>query len=505
MISVWCDGEEIRVEKGSTLGSLLREHDFSCVVAVIRPGARESAATGNLRISTTAGEVVSEHAGGAAFPEAAMNRLAIRWEDRYAAAFGPFPSRIVPDRTQHLYERGDVILGCGGYDPDQSLLLFSRMRHTADHGAGSDGGVIGRVVGGRGVLDRFASGDRITAITPVVAWADITQSFTTRDPGYLLDDGMELITRVDISAFGYSAREISTGNARTVEHLLFSLKDGRFLVSRATSTHIMDDRKSGTDLPSEITRPRREGAVTVRTKGKSRGSIFMYRVDTPASPGHTMVGQVTHGIEIAKLAKENEAFLVRTVPERVDFVGYRLNDALETAGTRAIVAAPDHAGDDRIVVRQEPDTTLEALAAGKVALFTAQVSKVIDIELDDAHAPLSCSVFRELTGLHVHIVGRMPLFFAFEDVFLFKPKVPAGVKIVPENLPTGEIPAGALAITNDARRGTGMVGVRTKPNTEFGPTSEPFDGTNIIGRVVNPGKLSEFAEKDVVYIREVRS
>jgi UPF0288 family protein (methanogenesis marker protein 3) len=42
-------------------------------------------------------------------------------------------------------------------------------------------------------------------------------------------------------------------------------------------------------------------------------------------------------------------------------------------------------------------------------------------------------------------------------------------------------------------------------NREFGPTSEPFEGTNIIGRVVDTEKLKGLKEKEKVYIREARS
>jgi UPF0288 family protein (methanogenesis marker protein 3) len=48
------------------------------------------------------------------------------------------------------------------------------------------------------------------------------------------------------------------------------------------------------------------------------------------------------------------------------------------------------------------------------------------------------------------------------------------------------------------------VGVRLSANKEFGPTSEPFDGTNILGRVIDTEKLKNLKEKENVYIREVK-
>jgi UPF0288 family protein (methanogenesis marker protein 3) len=65
-------------------------------------------------------------------------------------------------------------------------------------------------------------------------------------------------------------------------------------------------------------------------------------------------------------------------------------------------------------------------------------------------------------------------------------------------------PAAALGLTNDARKGTGMVGIRLSENLEFGPTSEPFDGTNLIGAVINTDKLKTLKEGQIVYIREAK-
>jgi UPF0288 family protein (methanogenesis marker protein 3) len=65
-------------------------------------------------------------------------------------------------------------------------------------------------------------------------------------------------------------------------------------------------------------------------------------------------------------------------------------------------------------------------------------------------------------------------------------------------------PANALAITNDSRQGVGLVGIRTGENREFGPTSEPFEGTNLLGTVLDTSKLTHFRERENVYIREVR-
>lgn len=507
MVSIHLNGEKLELDSGRTLGSVLKDHPPECSVAIIRPATQEQAKTGSLAISTTAGQINVELSGEhAAFLEspALVPQLMLHWQDRNAAAFGPFPSDLDPQRKTHLYERGDVILGCGGYDPGRSYLTFSKTRHSADHGADASGGIIGIVVSGRGVLDRWATGDRVTKIEPIISWADTSRSFTTTDTNLVLEDGMQVVTRVTVIAQGFSPTKITTEAAETVEHMLLALQSGRFMVDRATSTHIADLRRAETEVSAEYRHPRREGVVTVRTNGKVSGGIFLYRTDVPSSLVHSIVGQVVQGIELVRLAQEHDVLEVSVQPGRIDLLGLPVPKAKEIAEIRGFTLVLDKDVGERIVVSQEPGTTLDVLAERKVTVKTAPFEKVIDIELDDAHAPASCAIFRKITGLVEHDAGMLPVFFKFDDVVLFKPPVPAGIKLNPENSPVDEAPAAGIGITNDSRKGAGLVGVRLSANREFGPTSEPFDGTNMIGRVIDTEKIKKVKEREKVYIREVR-
>lgn len=507
MITVHLDGERRELEEGSVLGTLLPGHPPGVCVAVIRPAAKEQAKTSYYTISTTAGELTLEIAGDTAgFLNSSdlTASLALHWTDRYAAAFGPFPLEIRPVRKPHLYERSDVLLGCGGYDPKRSYLIFSKIRHSADHGADETGGILGRIVSGKGVLDRFSTGDRITKIEPVISWADTSRSFTTTDMSVVLEDGMQVVTNVKVMAQGYSPDRITTEAAGSVEHMLIAFRSGKFRVGRATSTHILDPKFVGAEVPEQYKHARREGTVTVRTSGPSAGGIYLYRADVPGIPSHSITGHVVHGIEIVRLAKENDLFSITVQPERIDLLGLPVQQVKEIAKARGVALTLDTDANDRIIVSQEPGTTLDILSERAVTVTTAPFAKVIDIELDDEKAPVSCDIFRRLTGLKQHDAGMMPAFFTFDDVWLFKPEIPKGVNIIPENLPAEEVPADALAITNDSRKGAGLVGVRLSANREFGPTSEPFEGTNIIGRVIDTAKLASVKERDMVYIREVK-
>jgi len=507
MVTIHLDGERLAVTEGSTLGSILKNHPPGCAVAIIRPATQEQAKTGSLAITTTAGQITVELTGEhASFLEspAIVPQLVVHWQDRYAAAVGPFPSDIHPARKPHLYERGDVILGCGGYEPARSYLMFAKSRHSADYGADESGGVIGKVVSGMGVPDRWSTGDKVTKIEPVISWADTSRSFTTTDSHLVLEDGMRVVTRVSVMAQGFSEGKITTEATDGVEHMLLSLQSGRFVVDRATSTHIADLRRAGADVPAEYRHPRREGVVTVRAAGKSVGGIFLYRTDVPSSMVHSIVGQVVQGIELVRLAQEHDVLAVNVQPERIDLLGLPLERAKEIATARGLTLVIDKEAGERIVVSQDPGTTLEVLAAKKVTITTAPIDKVIDIELDDAAAPASVAVFRTITGLVEHDAGMLPVFMKFDDVVLFRPEIPGGTRITPENTPKEEAPAAGLGLTNDTRKNAGLVGVRLSANREFGPTSEPFDGTNMIGRVIDTEKLKKVKEREKVYIREVR-
>ena len=126
------DGARRKLPDGATLADLCEGLDPRFAVAVIRPSTTEAAATANVRLLTTAGEVTVEVAQGGRLPDGtALAGRKVGWADRNSVAFGPFPSTIAPARQTHQYGRGDVILGCGGYDPARSYLI---LRQGAAYG-----------------------------------------------------------------------------------------------------------------------------------------------------------------------------------------------------------------------------------------------------------------------------------------------------------------------------------------------------------------------------------
>lgn len=506
MFRVLLDGKPVECSEGTTIGDLLPDHDPALAVGVLRPGQISHAETMQFLLKTTAGDMVVETTQvGSTFAWSEIRpELPYRMEDRVSVSFGPFSADFSPARRPARYERGDVILGCGGYDPNSSMLVFARRTHAADHGAAVEGGRIGVVISGRGVMDRIGSGAMILGIEPVVSFSESVDAFTTTDMSYQVSDGIQIISSVLIEVQGSNGNHsFSDEAADSVDRLLLALKSGRFTVGQRLSTHIRCDTLAGTAVPYDLGAVRREGSVMMRTSGKNQGSVYIYTEDLPRSLAHTLVGQVTHGIELSKIAKNGDTFGVTIYPQRFDLIGLTLEDAKERAEEEGIVLVPDKEGEDRMIVGQNPPSTLKALSAGTVTVNTVPKSQFIDIILDDAAAPDTCRIFREITGLKFHSVGKLPLFFVFDEVYLFQTEIAKTTNVKPENTPDDVVAAGMLAMTNESRKGVGMIGIRASDNSEFGPTSEPFSGTNVIGRVYDLKKLEGLKEGDMVYFREV--
>jgi len=527
MITVLLDGEKKELPDGSRLIDLIPNHPSGLCVALIHPSTTETRATHEYLIKTNTGDFTLETTDLAQlrapdlFTGNQLDGLSVRWSDRDSVSFGTFEASFNPARKGFLYNKGDIILGCAGYDPAHSYLIISKRSHVADHGAGVDGGVIGRIISGFSFVTSFERATTIEGADPVITFSDAVHAETTTDLETPLSDGMQIFTFISIRAWGYNPKnpqETDTSATISVEHMLLALERGSWKTDIAFSNHIRDDLMAGTEVPMENDPPRSPGAIMVRTHGKKIGSLYLYTSQLPKSLAHTCTGTVTTGLELALVVKEGDIFHIKTEPEKFDIIGLTLKEARFLAEKRgiafsfetAIVAdssAEVHAIDDSeyLVIEQKPATTLEILALGEVQAHVVPYTAVIDITLDDWNASASARIFRELTGLKYHSIGKMPLIFVYDDVYLFQIKIPKKVNVYPENPPVEIVLPGMLGLTNDSRKGVGYVGVRTLPNTEFGPTAEPFSGTNIFGQVLDMEKLSSLKEDDIVYIREIKS
>ena len=517
-MQIFLNGEAKDVPQGTTLSTLLPSHPAGCGVAILRPGVTASGDvetprdTSHLRFTTTAGDIVVELLPGVVLPvptgDVSNANLRVHWEDKYAVAFGPFRADFIPDHQSYRYDRGVLCLGCGGYDPGNSYLMFFRLQHMGDHGAASGGAILGTVISGLGIMNRWRNGDRITKIEHVFTSVDKTNAVVTTDLSLEVEDGMQIFSEILINAEGYKEDHsaIDTSCTKSVEHLLFALRNSEYLIDRTASTYIRDHTEGKLAVPMELQKHRREGTVTVRTSGKSSGAIYIYTKDIPSNQHHTRTGTVVRGIELARFANVGTKLSVKVVPEQLDLRGLPLGEAVARAKARGLrVLADNRDVDGRVVIDQNPATTLEVLKEGKVALSTVALEDVIDITLDYEHAPRTVDLFRRVTGLKIYAIGSMPFFYNIDDeMYLFKPKFASNVNIIPENVPKQPVPPYSLAVTNDARKARGMTGVRSVANEEYGPTGEPFEGTNVIGTVLDIDKLPLIKDGSTVFIREVK-
>ncbi|MDR0438947.1 MAG: methanogenesis marker 3 protein [Methanocalculaceae archaeon] len=518
-MQIFLNGEAKIVPKGTTLATLLMKHPTGCGIAILRSKTTapwETNAlydTSQLRFVTTVGDVVVKLLPNVVLPLSTENvsneNLRVHWEDKYAVAFGPFKANFTPDHQPYRYDRGVLCLGCGGYDSEISYLIFSRLQHIRDHGTAPGGAILGTIISGLGIMNRWRNGDRITRIEHIISSIDKTNVTVTTDLSLMVEDGMQIFSEISVDAEGYKEdhNEIDISCAKSVEHLLFALHNSKYLIDRIASTYIRDHTEGKLDVPMELQKPRREGTVTVRTSGKSSGAIYIYTKDVPSNQHHTRTGTIVRGIELAKFAEIGTKLSIKIVPEQLDLRGLPLKEAVASAKTRGLrVLADNRDVDGRIVIDQKPATTLEVLKNGIVALSTVAIEDVIDITLDYEHAPRTVDLFRRVTGLKKYAIGSMPFIYNIDDeMYLFKPKFASNINIIPENVPKQSVPPYVLAITNDARKARGMTGVRNVANKEYGPTGEPFDGTNVIGTVLDIDKLPLIKDGSIVFIREMKS
>ena len=161
--------------------------------------------------------------------------------------------------------------------------------------------------------------------------------------------------------------------------------------------------------------------------------------------------------------------------------------------------------DDAIVVVQEPENTIAILENNKVETFGIPANKLIKVELTD-DAPRSRWYFEKLTGLAEKPVGSLKVYFAVPDmnIYMFDGDKDESKGLVPENVIDDSYIAGTIGITNMSRKNVGLVGIRTVDSDEFGPTGEPFNATNVVGRVISDLEdLKSIEDGDTVYVYEV--
>lgn len=505
---VFVDGAILSLETDSTLGDALDQSGArqakGAIVGIVKGRGEKSRQTNSYWLNTTKGKIRIElldtdlqkiwHDS-----VGKIEGLKVRWASSDAVAFGPFATSLAWERGAHEYNRWEIALGAGGFESEKTQLIFVRRQHTSVYGTPAKGGVFARVVGGKNTLDRLGRDDWIIGTEPIVEWEDLTEKMATTDMALPLANGMEIYTRFEV--------ELIEDAPSGAEFFMALTRNNTFKVDSVSSSYISSDQLLTEPIEFEHREPRLEGAITVRTAGRGQGRLFIYKADRTSNPGHSVVGRVTSGMDIVKLAGPGHLLTVKVSPERIMIMGSPLGQALSYLRGRGVEALVEgYDGEDAVVVDQDPGTTMGVLKGKQVKLKTMPMSRLVSIELYDNLAPRSLDYFRHVTGLKERPVGPLPVYFVYENTILFKPLVDAVSykEILPENKPTGPVPAGSLGISNQVARKVGLVGVKLIDDKRYGPSGEKFEATNIIGRILDPEKLKSVKEDEIVYVLEVR-
>ncbi len=416
----------------------------------------------------------------------------VHWSQPHVASIGPVVTDLSVDRNEREYQRWDVIYSLGGFDNSNTYLTFIKRRHTASYGTQA---AVGKTTAGKNVLEKLENGDVIQKIEPIEQWELVTNKFTTSDLDLKLEDGMEIYTHVKVVL----SRDASEG----VEHFLALVKDGYFRVDATTNSYILSSRLKGRSCPFEIRDVRGEGSITIRTAGSSFGNVYIYKKDASSNPNHSVIGYISEGLEFIKLARAGQQLKVETDPVRIMFLG-KTYDSIERELKKFDLKLEKmgDAGDDAVIVSQNPLNTVDILKSKRIQTFAIPAKNLLKVELYDATAPKTVSYFRTVTGLRDNPVGSLGVYVTYGKTIIFRSQTKERFELVPENLPIEIVKNGEIGVTNQAAKHAGLVGVRLEDNNRYGPTGEKFSGTNVIGRVVEPGALKEVKEGDMIYVYE---
>ncbi len=504
MISIEVNGQKLEVKDDSSLKDAIELAKVFYIpgttIGILKAGAKKEEATSEYKIFTTKGEFGIELVGDSTlwnkFSHNFFN-IKAHWATNNSIAFGPVETDVLPERAEKKYNRYDVFFGTGGYDAKNTYLLFAKERHVSDYGSPKDA-VIAKVISGKSIITGLKQRDTLIKIEPVIKWETLLDKVSTADLFIKLEDGMKIFT--------YFKVELASEAPEGAEHFLALIRKKIFSVDTFSNSFISDNALKGEGCQYEHWDARSEGSVAVRTEGIGNGQIYIYKEDRTSSAVHSVVGHVSGGIELIKIAPEGSKLAVLSNPERVMVLGMGFDEAEKMLEKRGLkMERRGYTGEDAIIVEQNPDTTIEIIEAGEVTALGVSSDKIIDVKLYDELAPKTLDFFRHSLRLKDRPLGPLYVFYTYENTFLFRSEKEAEAykEINPENVPKTKVAAGEIGVTNQAAKRYGMIGVRLTDDKKYGPTGEKFECSNIIGKVIEPERLKGVKAEDVVYIREV--
>ena len=505
------NGEEMDVADASTIQDVIDETNApytpGSIVCLIKGKKELEKNINKYKIKTTKGSIIIQlNESEEAKPLVDVWKsqyedfvdLDIRWSTPTEVAIGPIVTDLEPTSEEHKYYEGDVVLSLSSFSNESTHLIMLKENTTNVYSVPPyNKGIFARVIGGRKTLNGLTDDDKVTSIEPIIERSTTTDSASVSDLSTVLEEGNELFT--------YISFEIDEESPVCVEHLFSIIKDGRIKVSYDSESFIGFYELEGLEKPKEHSTKRSRGTMTVRNEGKGVGKLFIYRESRVLTPNHTTVGRIVNGMEIIDIAKENDFITVKSEQQRLMLLSKTQKEATEILSAVGVEHLIDGlVDDDAIIVEQNPKHTIDILKEGSVITKSVKKEDVCSVKFVD-NAPRSVRYFKLLSGLLENPVGQIKVHFSVPGmhILIFEGDKKAAKGLIPENNPVEKVIRGQIGITNMASKSAGLIGIRFEDNSEFGPTAEAFEATNIIGEVTSDYEyLENLKEGVVVYVTE---
>ena len=487
-ITATVDGLAIRVEKGLSLGRVLHQASAhradGCIVAIGKSSECGPQRTAKYSIATSKGEIAFNIIDPGLADEIEKNiengTLSIRSLDANSLAIGPLDHHAAKGYAAVECNEGDVILDQAGSERSNTVLRLCKKKHTASY-AMVGLSMIGRVVSGMEALKALNIRDPVEFKMSSESRASENYIRASDMSMAIAEDGLAIITRASIN--------LNCRVPQSVESFLHRFSEGVVEACGSTGSFL---RISGPDQAIINERnpiARKRGAITLRNSGCGRGQAYVYMVARTPDESHTVIGEIKAGMALFDVAQPGDRIEVRVSPLPVRTIGLTQSQAaerLESMGLRHIRAGC--VDDEAIVIRQEPIFTMDIIDSGSVTITGADPEEIVAIDLFDDQAPSSARYFRSVTGLDINPVGSLEMFLPYSPIagaMLLQGDLDRArnMMVEPENCPTEIVGSGQVGITNSINSKMGMIGIRLEDSTEFGPSCEVFDSTNIIGKI----------------------
>jgi putative methanogenesis marker protein 3 len=507
------NNEEIDLAEGSTIKDAIEKTNApytpGSIISLIKGTKEFEANINKYKLKTAKGNIIIEMLSDSTADSLIevwrdnyqnFKDKSIRWTTSNEIATGPIITDLEPSTQEFKYKQGDVILSLSGFSNESTHLIIFKEDSTGVYGVPLiNQGIFAKVVGGKRTLNNLTNKDQILEVEKIIERKSFTDSASISNLNTVLKENNQIFT--------YVLLEANQNSPQSVEHL-FSLIDGdKIKVNYESNSFIGFYKLQGLGKEKEFSKMRERGTVTLRNTGKGIGKVYIYREDRIQSPAHTIIGSIKKGMELIDIAKSGDFITIKSDPERIMTMDMTQKEAGEFLTSKKIEQIREGVvDDDALVVIQDPITTIDILKEKKVKTKGIIKDNLVLIDIYNEDAPRSTWYFKKITKLVEKPIGTLKIHFAVPDMklFLFEGNSKESKGLIPENSPKDNVSTGAIGITNMSRKNIGLVGVRFEDSNEYGPTSEPFDGTNIIGKVTTDFEvLKNYKNGDIVYIKEI--